>query len=208
MYIVLRYLSKRLSQDGERVAAVCDSDLYVFDFGVNRWTRIAKHTNDNISFGQAEFVACEEMDRTQGRSTINSHCRSFNFTCIYLLAHDDVGFATGLWLSPSGSQILYQRTDVSQVETWYIMHPEHPEREPSKAPYPRPGNIPTHFYAQCAVALTSCARVVGKNNAQVSLFISPTNAIDDPTPIGVEWDSKSYPYLVTLHLYQSLSLSI
>lgn len=63
-----------------------------------------------VSYGAAEFVAQEEMDRREG-----------------------------YWWSPDSDQLLIQRTDESRVESVYIMDPNDPAKEPASWKYPRPG---------------------------------------------------------------------
>ncbi len=58
-------------------------------------------------WGQAEFIAAEEMERFRG-----------------------------FWWAPDGQSLLVQRYDEAPVQTWHIADPEHPEREPVAQRYP------------------------------------------------------------------------
>lgn len=61
-------------------------------------------------WGQAEFIAAEEMDRFQG-----------------------------FWWAPDSQSLLVERFDDSPVQTWHIADPENPEREPVVQRYPAAG---------------------------------------------------------------------
>jgi dipeptidyl-peptidase-4 len=63
-----------------------------------------------VTYGLAEFVAAEEMDRTRG-----------------------------YWWAPSGSALLVARVDTSPVNRWFISDPANPERAPQAVPYPAAG---------------------------------------------------------------------
>lgn len=61
-------------------------------------------------WGQAEFIAAEEMDRFRG-----------------------------FWWAPDGKSLLVERFDDSPVQTWHIADPENPDREPVAQRYPAAG---------------------------------------------------------------------
>jgi len=61
-------------------------------------------------WGQAEFIAAEEMDRYRG-----------------------------FWWAPDGQSLLVERFDNSPVQTWHIADPENPDREPVAQRYPAAG---------------------------------------------------------------------
>lgn len=63
------------------------------------------------SWGQAEFIAAEEMDRHRG-----------------------------FWWSPSGNALLVQHTDEAPVPVWHIADPAHPERPARAQHYPAAGS--------------------------------------------------------------------
>ena len=65
---------------------------------------------EGISFGLAEFIAAEEMDRSRG-----------------------------YWWAPDGSALLVQRTDETPVRTWYIADPASPASPPRAVRYPAAG---------------------------------------------------------------------
>ncbi|MCW2769206.1 MAG: family peptidase [Aeromicrobium sp.] len=61
-------------------------------------------------WGQAEFIAAEEMERFRG-----------------------------FWWAPDGRSLLVERHDDAPVQTWHIADPEHPERQPVAQRYPAAG---------------------------------------------------------------------
>ncbi len=101
----------RLSPDGSRVAYVSGNDLRVVDLATGSDRALATaEAGDPISWGRAEFVAAEEMQRSRG-----------------------------YWWSPSGQQILATRVDESRVARWWIADPAHPDRPPNEIRYPAAG---------------------------------------------------------------------
>jgi len=65
---------------------------------------------DQVSYGLAEFIAAEEMDRTRG-----------------------------YWWSPDGTALLVARVDESPVLRWHIADPANPDRTPAEVAYPAAG---------------------------------------------------------------------
>jgi dipeptidyl-peptidase 4 len=101
-------LEPRLNPAGTAVAYVHDGALRVHDLVTGHDTVIA--AEEGVTFGLAEFVAAEEMDRLRG-----------------------------YWWSPDGSQLLVARVDESPVALWHIADPAHPDREPAAVRYPAAG---------------------------------------------------------------------
>jgi dipeptidyl-peptidase-4 len=95
---------------GRRVAYVAGRALRVIevDSGVDR--ALAEPENEQISYGLAEFVAAEEMQRMRG-----------------------------FWWSPDGEAVLTARVDESPVQRWYIADPANPGRPPVEVAYPAAG---------------------------------------------------------------------
>jgi len=63
-----------------------------------------------VTFGLAEFIAAEEIDRFGG-----------------------------YWWSPDGTALLVARVDETPVNRWHIADPAHPERPPAEVAYPAAG---------------------------------------------------------------------
>ena len=103
-------IDPHFSFDASLVAFTRDSDLWMVEIAGDKARRLTRHESPTVSWGDAEFVAQEEMSRF-----------------------------SGFWWSPDGKTIACQRTDVSKVETFHIADPAHPEDPPQTWPYPRPG---------------------------------------------------------------------
>jgi dipeptidyl-peptidase 4 len=103
-------IDPRFSPDARSVACVRDGNLFVIDIALGEERQMTSGANENVSFGTAEFVAQEEMDRREG-----------------------------YWWSPDSQQILYQRTDTAGMETMHIMDAMYPEKPPQTWAYPRTG---------------------------------------------------------------------
>jgi dipeptidyl-peptidase-4 len=63
-----------------------------------------------VTFGLAEFIAAEEMNRFRG-----------------------------YWWAPDGTALLVARVDETPVNRWHIADPAHPERPPAEVAYPAAG---------------------------------------------------------------------
>ncbi|WP_412713160.1 S9 family peptidase [Streptomyces nanhaiensis] len=103
----------RPSPDGRRVAYVADGALRVVDRdgGNDRALAGPEETrHGRTTWGLAEFVAAEEMDRSRG-----------------------------FWWSPDGTRMLAARVDDSPVRRWWIADPADPGSEPAEVAYPAAG---------------------------------------------------------------------
>ncbi|NNE96550.1 MAG: S9 family peptidase [Acidimicrobiales bacterium] len=105
----------RLSPDGTAIAYVCNSELRVVTLGTDPTsdrdrTMSPAEPNPAVSWGLAEFVAGEEMNRTRG-----------------------------FWWSPESDALLATRVDVSEVQRWYIGDPAHPATAATEIRYPAAG---------------------------------------------------------------------
>jgi dipeptidyl-peptidase-4 len=104
-------LDPRPDPAGTKVAYVHNGTLRVLDLATGQDIPVTQEPDSpNVSYGLAEFVAAEEMNRTRG-----------------------------YWWSPDGSRLIVQRTDDTPVTRWHIADPANPEREPAVVPYPAAG---------------------------------------------------------------------
>jgi len=103
-----------LSPDGKHIGYVRNGTLCVCDLD-GREDVIAHDSNPDISWGQAEFVAAEEMGRQRG-----------------------------FWWSPNSSIIAACRVDVSAVATAWISDPSRPKVVPRAHRYPFAGTANAH----------------------------------------------------------------
>ncbi|WP_314171922.1 S9 family peptidase [Streptomyces winkii] len=100
----------RPSPDGSLIAYVAGGALRVVGTDGTGDRVVAAPENDRITYGLAEFVAAEEMDRSRG-----------------------------FWWAPDGERLLIARADDAPVRRWWIADPAHPDREPSEVAYPAAG---------------------------------------------------------------------
>ena len=104
-------IDPKLDPTGRRVAyATGDGALRVVDVDSDHDRAVAEPAGDDVVWGQAEFVAGEEMDRH-----------------------------TGYWWAPDGERLLVERYDESMVPIWYIADPANPAHEPTAHRYPATG---------------------------------------------------------------------
>ena len=105
-------LDPRPDPTGRRLAYVCDGALRVTELsGTGPDQALADPDGaPGVTFGLAEFIAAEEMDRHRG-----------------------------YWWSPDGSALLVARVDETPVNRWHIADPAHPERAPAVVAYPAAG---------------------------------------------------------------------
>lgn len=104
----------RLNPAGEAIAYCSGSDLRLLRLDPEGAAAgddlLAGEAGPDVTWGQAEFVAAEEMDRSRG-----------------------------YWWSPDGQSLLAARVDESPVNVWWISDPAHPERPPAAHRYPAAG---------------------------------------------------------------------
>jgi dipeptidyl aminopeptidase/acylaminoacyl peptidase len=103
-------LDPTFSPDGRKIAYVRDYNLFVCDLETDQERLLTTRGTETTPHGMAEFVAQEEMARTKG-----------------------------FWWLPDGKTIVYQVSDNSKVEVWYVGDPSAPENRPYPSRYPRPG---------------------------------------------------------------------
>ncbi len=131
--------------DGRSVSYVRDYDLYVFDLAGRREQAVTRGGTETVTHGLAEFVAQEEMGRF-----------------------------TGYWWSPDAQKLVFEESDASKVESWFVADPSKPEQRPARSFYPRPG----------------------KENVSVRVGIVPAAGQRAAgAPVWIAWDHARYPYL-------------
>ncbi|GAA2603698.1 prolyl oligopeptidase family serine peptidase [Actinomadura fulvescens] len=95
---------------GRRVAYVSGRTLHVVELDGRDDHALVTPESDQVSYGLAEFVAAEEMDRMRG-----------------------------YWWSPDGGSLLVARVDETPVNRWHIADPANPERPATEIAYPAAG---------------------------------------------------------------------
>ena len=105
-------LDPRPDPAGKRLAYVCAGALRVASLADPAEDQVLADPQGapHLTFGLAEFIAAEEMDRHRG-----------------------------YWWSPDGSALLVARVDETPVNRWHIADPAHPERPPAEVAYPAAG---------------------------------------------------------------------
>jgi dipeptidyl-peptidase-4 len=106
----------KISPDAKQVAFVRASNLYVAPLQGGPALALTKGGTEEKSFGVAEFIAQEELNRKDG-----------------------------FWWSPDSRTILLQAVDQSHVERLSIADPFRPDAEPQRPYYPRPGKPNAKF---------------------------------------------------------------
>ena len=106
------WIDPRFSPDGTAVAAVSAGELHVIELNATPLAARALTTGATatLTHGSAEFVAQEEMGRSEG-----------------------------YWWSPDSQFLAYQETDESAVQIRHIADPLHPEAAPTTFAYPAAG---------------------------------------------------------------------
>jgi len=103
-------IDARFSPDASMIGFARDNDFWVMDVETGAERRLTSSDHPRVSFGEAEFVAQEEMGRNRG-----------------------------YWFSPDSSKALYQKTDTRDVVTFRVMDPSDPGKAPREWAYPRAG---------------------------------------------------------------------
>jgi dipeptidyl-peptidase 4 len=106
-------LDPRVDPGGARVAWVADRALHVAELdptGQGGPGRLVGEDDPEISWGLAEFLAAEEMDR-----------------------------ARGYWWAPDGTRLAVARVDTTPVRRFHLTDPANPAVPPVSLPYPAAG---------------------------------------------------------------------
>jgi dipeptidyl-peptidase-4 len=103
-------IDPRVDPLGQRVAYCADDALRLVDADGSDERPLVEPDGEEVVWGQAEFVAAEEMDRDRG-----------------------------YWWSPDGESLLVERYDNTPVQVWYVADPANPDREPVRHRYPAAG---------------------------------------------------------------------
>lgn len=103
-------IDPRPSPDGRHIAYVAQGALRVVGAAGKDDRALAEPEAPHITYGLAEFIAAEEMQRFRG-----------------------------FWWSPESDRLLVARADDSAVQRWWIADPAHPDRRPAEVAYPAAG---------------------------------------------------------------------
>ncbi|WP_034277741.1 S9 family peptidase [Haloechinothrix halophila] len=103
-------IDPRLNPQGTHVAYAANGALRVIERASGADTVLAAEDDPQITWGVAEFIAAEEMNRSRG-----------------------------YWWSPDGTAVLAQRTDSTGVPRWNIADPANPGAPVNTVAYPAAG---------------------------------------------------------------------
>ena len=103
-------IDPRLDPTGQRIAYASGGSLRIIGVDGNDERALVSPELPTEVWGQAEFIAAEEMERYRG-----------------------------FWWAPDGQSLLVERFDEAPVHTWYVADPENPDREPTAQRYPAAG---------------------------------------------------------------------
>ena len=117
---------------------------------------------EHVTFGLAEFIAAEEMDRHRG-----------------------------YWWSPDGSALLVARVDETPVNRWHIADPANPERPPAEVAYPAAGT-PNAAVSLLLARLDGTAVDVGIDHAAFPYLVTACwEAGHDPLVVVQSRDQRT-----------------
>ncbi len=141
---------------GAHVAYVSDGALRVHEIATGADRAIADPKGaDGISFGLAEFIAAEEMDRSRG-----------------------------YWWSPDGTAILTARVDETPVQFWHIADPSNPAVAPRAVRYPAAGT-PNADVSVVLVTLAGTMTQVSWDSATLPYLVTASWEADTGHPLLV-----------------------
>ncbi|MFC5947123.1 prolyl oligopeptidase family serine peptidase [Pseudonocardia lutea] len=103
-------IDPRLDPTGARIAFVSGGALHVHLIAARTTHTLLTPEADEVTYGLADFVAAEEIDRMRGH-----------------------------WWSPEGDRLVVARVDEAAVPVWHIADPANPERTPAAVRYPAAG---------------------------------------------------------------------
>jgi dipeptidyl-peptidase 4 len=104
-------LDARLSRDGKQVAFVREGELFVADVASGEPRQLTFGAEDGLTHGVAEFIAAEELDRSEG-----------------------------FWWSPDATSIAFVRADSRHIEKYPIVHQGKAEVDTEYHRYPFAGD--------------------------------------------------------------------
>jgi dipeptidyl-peptidase-4 len=103
-------IDPRVDPTGRHVAYASGGALRVMGITGKDERALVEPESPTEVWGQAEFIAAEELDRHRG-----------------------------FWWAPDGASLLIEKYDEAPVHVWHVADPEHPDHEPAAQRYPAAG---------------------------------------------------------------------
>ena len=139
---------------GRRVAYVSGRSLRIAD--LDGTTRIVEDDDPNVSWGSAEFIAAEEMDRHRG-----------------------------YWWAPDGERVAACRVDIGKVARWHLTDPAEPSTEPVELVYPAAGTANADV-ALAVIGLDGDTKYLGWDRETYPYLVTVTWKPDSPLTFLVQ----------------------
>ena len=156
-------LTPTFSPDGKKIAFASNNNVSIATLPTSwpedgtplklKITQVTTSGTEEAPFGVAEFVAQEEMSRYQG-----------------------------FWWSPDSDILLIQRSELSQLETFFVHDAAEPAAVPGEFRYPRPGH----------------------ENARVTLHAF---SLHETKSVEIKWPQEPFPYLAKVVWQKQAPLS-
>jgi dipeptidyl-peptidase 4 len=137
----------------------------------------ATNPQDAVTWGSAEFIAAEEMQRMRG-----------------------------YWWSPDGQHLAVTRVDDAPVQRWYIADPADPAAPPRQISYPAAGTanaaVTLHIFTDVPTRLLNPS---SDASGESSTGESSTNEsrTHESQAVPVPWDTEASPYLARVSWTQA-----
>ena len=136
-------IDPQISPDGSKIIWSDGKNIHLCEFNGANEKVITNETDEHLSWGLSDFISAEEFGRMRG-----------------------------IWWSPSSDSFIAQRTDETEVNTWWISDPANPNLQPREQKYPQ----------------------AGTPNAKVSLYLFDL----DGNKEHIVWDNESFEYLISV----------
>jgi dipeptidyl-peptidase-4 len=149
---------------GRRIAYVSGRTLHVIDVATGEDTVLVRPETEQVSYGVAEFIAAEEMQRMRG-----------------------------YWWSADGAALLVARVDETPVERWHIADPANPDRPAQEVAYPAAGT-PNAYVSLVILRLDGAAAPATEGTREPASTSSRTAVAWDrgefPYLVNAYWDER------------------
>jgi dipeptidyl-peptidase-4 len=161
----------RFSPRGTYVSYVRDQNLYVLDLRTRAETAITREGGGTVSFGMAEFIAQEEMDRD-----------------------------TGYWWSPDETRIAYERVDEAPIGITRRFEINAADVSVVEQRYPFAGGANALVELWCATLAHPAAAVRMNLGADPDIYLARVSFFPDGKALAVQRQSRDQRRLELLRI--------